>query len=218
MNFGFSHLIVNGCSFTYCQGLKNPLEEGWPKLLADKLGIPVINLSKPGSGNDRIFRTTIDSIYTNPVPNPLYVIAFSHSSRREEYLNTKRDSTIDEYTNIHLNQSATIELERILMLEYNQLEYSKRKLRYWLALVNTFKVNNISYLTTDFIQDKPEDLQILIKNHKPIYDAINNDPNRIENREAIINNIPTLPCGHDDYPAMTVIADYLYKEIEKRWH
>lgn len=216
MNFGFSHLVVNGCSFTYCQGLRDPLNEGWPKLLADKLGVPVINLAEKGCGNDRILRTTLEHIYFNKLPNPLYIMAFSHSSRREEYY-----SEIDSYKLLNVVNRPFDELtdyERGYVLNYDVLEYGKSKTRFWLSLQNTFKANNIAYLMTDWIPDKSDDLEVLSEKYKPLYDAINNDPNRVEDLELITRDIPKLPCGHDDYPSMPVVADYLYKEIEKRWH
>jgi hypothetical protein len=211
MNFGFSHLIVNGCSYTSCVGLENPDEDGWPKLLANRLGVPLINLAEPGSGNDRLFRTTVDHVYNNPLPNPLYLLAFSHSSRREEYLgHSKKD-----YYNLHLNHAAQTELERILITEYNQIEYSKTKLRYWVTIVNTLKANNISYLTTDFMPD----FELNPRNYSPdLYDAVNTDINRIEDFFRLCDGLPKLPCGHETLTTMKIIAEYAYKEIEKRWH
>ena len=210
MSFGFTHLVVNGCSYTRCVGLKNPSKDGWPALLANMLGVQLIDLATPGGGNGAIFRTTLDFIHTNPLPNPLYLIAFSHSSRREEYLQSK-----GAYCNLHLNQLMTTNLEKILISEYNQLEYSKNKLRYWLATVNTLKANNISYLTTDFMPDFDIDLST----HCPeLYAAVNNDSNRIEDFFKLCIGLPKLPCGHEDLPAMQIIADYAYNEIKKRWH
>ena len=37
-----THLVVNGCSWTYCQGLDDPKTQGWPALLAKKLGVEVL--------------------------------------------------------------------------------------------------------------------------------------------------------------------------------
>lgn len=216
MNFGFSHLIVNGCSFTYCQGLNNPLEEGWPKLLADKLGIPVTNLAKKGRGNDRIYRTTLNNLYFNNFPNPLYIIAFSHSSRREEYYTKTDDYRLLNVKNRDFDELT--DFEKGYVLNFNRLEYAKSKIRYWLGLQNTFKVNNISYLMTDYMLDDYDVLQEVLKTYKPLYDAVQNDPNKVQDLELLTKVMPKLPCGHDDYPAMPVIADYLYKEIEKRWH
>ena len=86
-NVKLSHLVVNGCSFTYCQGLENPAEQGWPALLANKLKVPVVNLAIPGSGNDAIFRRTYEYFYLNKKHNnfPLFINVWSFSGSREEF-------------------------------------------------------------------------------------------------------------------------------------
>lgn len=235
MNTDFSHLVVNGCSFTYCQGLENPLTEGWPNLLAEKLNIPLVNLASPGAGNDRIVRTTVEYLYNNPLPNPLYVIAFSHSSRREEFYNDIKKYKL--ISGVHRKSiSDYTPYEQGYLENFNVLEYSKIKVRLWLSLVNTFKANNIHYLTTDFIPDRPEEIVNLristpsrldgniVNGDNPklgyakLWDAINKeDANRITDLEQITRPIGKLPCGHDDYPAMPVLANYIYEEIRKRW-
>lgn len=216
MNFGFTHLVVNGCSFTYCQGLDDPLVEGWPKLLADKLKIPLTNLAEPGCGNGRILRTTTDFLYENPLRKPLYIIAFSHSSRREEYYRI-----INSYKQIQVYKKPINQLtdyEKAYIENFDILEYSKMKARNWVNLINTFKANNIDYLTTDFIPDTTEEIETLQLTHKHMWETIENDVNRIENLSRVTQGLKKLPCGHEDYPTMPIIADYIYKEIEKRWH
>jgi hypothetical protein len=47
-----THLVVNGCSWTYGTGLAHPKEQAWPALLAKQLGVPLVNLAIQGSGND----------------------------------------------------------------------------------------------------------------------------------------------------------------------
>jgi hypothetical protein len=219
MTNNFSHLVVNGCSFTYCEGLRYPLLEGWPKLLAEKLDVPLINLAKPGTGNDRIVRTTVEHIYKNPLPNPLYIIAFSHSSRREEYYRFFRGAPLNDYQQLHFNQPKDLtESVRFFVENYNPIVYSQKKIRLWLSIVNTFKANNISYLTTDFIPDLTKDIIKLKSSYGELLDAVNNDPNRLVNLEQLTRDIAKLPCGHEDYPAMPVLANYIHEEIRKRWH
>jgi hypothetical protein len=214
MNFGFSHLVVNGCSFTYCQGLDNPLEEGWPKLLADKLSIPLINIAENGCGNGRIARTTVDFLYENPLPNPLYVIAFSHASRRDEYY-----KNANNYRQIHVYKPLDLltDYEKAYLDNFDILEQSKVKARHWIGLVNTFKANNIKYLVTDFIPDSSDEIQQLKTTHNNMWEAIESDINRIEHLCSLTIGMSKLPCGHDDYPTMPLLANYVYEEIRKRW-
>jgi hypothetical protein len=84
-------------------------------------------------------------------------------------------------------------------------------------MVNTFKANNISYLTTDFIPDLPKDIIKLKNSYSELWDAVNNDPNRIIDLEQLTRGLDKLPCGHEDYPAMPILANYIHEEIRKRW-
>ncbi len=230
MNSDFSHLVVNGCSFTYCQGLQSPLTEGWPNLLAEKLNIPLVNLASPGAGNDRIVRTTIEYLYNNPLPNPLYVIVFSHSSRREEFYKDIKDYRLISGINNKSISNYTL-FEQGYLENFDILEYSKIKIRLWLSLVNTLKANDIKYLVSDYMPDSPEEILNLrfgptdnAKRVRPrqtydkLWDAIEGDVNRITNLGQLTGSISKLPCGHEDYPAMPVLANYIYEEIRKRWH
>ena len=103
---------------------------------------------------------------------------------------------------------------------FDALEFSKTKTRLWLSLINTLKVNNISYLATDFIPDTTEEIENLKKSYSysSLWDAINNDENRITDLEMITRGRTKLPCGHEDYPTMPIIANYIHEEIRKRWH
>jgi hypothetical protein len=50
-----------------------------------------------------------------------------------------------------------------------------------------------------------------------LWDAVNNDPNRIIDLEQLTRGLDKLPCGHEDYPAMPILANYIHEEIRKRW-
>lgn len=85
-----SHLVVNGCSLTYCQELEDPKAQGWPALLAKKLGVPVVNLAYCGSGNDGIARRSMEYFYKDKKFNnkPFYIHAWSYLARREDIFKT----------------------------------------------------------------------------------------------------------------------------------
>lgn len=86
-------LFTNGCSWTWGGGLEpyfNSENERqqlvWPYYLSKKLGIEkVINLSKTGGSNQRIFRTTFD--YFNKINDQeiIAIIQFTQPSRFEYY-------------------------------------------------------------------------------------------------------------------------------------
>lgn len=86
-------LVVFGCSFVYGHGLEDcfvpplghgstPSKQGWPNILAEKLGYDCVNYSYPGIGN---FEILIKVLQTEFKPDDLVIIAFSYFSRFERY-------------------------------------------------------------------------------------------------------------------------------------
>lgn len=58
-------LITFGCSLTYGQFLENREEECWPKKLANKLGVELINVSEPGASNKQIHYNILNFDFDN---------------------------------------------------------------------------------------------------------------------------------------------------------
>lgn len=97
----FDCLYVNGDSWVYGSELLDPLSDPrdhflpehdryrtshyWPRLLANRLGLDLINGSEAGAGNDRIVRTTVEHIGQLIIEGrrPLAVIAWSQLQRFE---------------------------------------------------------------------------------------------------------------------------------------
>jgi hypothetical protein len=52
-------LVANGCSFTRGEELPDPEARAWPARLADRLGVPCVNLARNASSNRRIVRSTV---------------------------------------------------------------------------------------------------------------------------------------------------------------
>ena len=83
-----SHIVTVGCSFTYCQGLDDKLEIGWPALVAKHFNAQLTNLAQPGIGNDAIYRRTCEYICNNlqfENSKPLIIIAWSQIDRHEQW-------------------------------------------------------------------------------------------------------------------------------------
>jgi hypothetical protein len=55
-------LVVNGCSMARGAELAAPHTESWPELLADELGVELVNISADGGSNRRVVRTTIEEL------------------------------------------------------------------------------------------------------------------------------------------------------------
>ena len=211
-----SHLVVNGCSFTYCDGLDDPSTQGWPALLANKLGVPVVNLAWGGSGNDRIYRKTADYFFKDFGSDPFYIIGMSSSGRREEY-----DRKLGEFFNINLINSYGCptpwrkKLEEILVDNLDPTVLAVKKLNLWLSIINLFKSTNTNYLITDMIGIGHK-LDAKMKEHYPkLYEYVINDPNHF-NFESV-KPLGLLPCGHYDVDAQVRIAGYMYSELTKRY-
>lgn len=222
MALEISHLVTNGCSFTYCQGLYDPPNEGWPKLLADKLGVPVVNLGTPGSSNDGVYRRTYDYFYKN-LPNdskPFYVIAMTMNIRWEAYITEDTFEKINDYMNL-----AAIDHFPLSKAFYSHMDEmgichsQARKLRYWASLLNLFDSTNTPFLTSDYMPDNTESVRNFIKKEYHTLDNfIRTHPNTLRNFSNITANYPkALDKGHDGPEAQIVLADYIYNQIIKRY-
>ena len=115
MNLKISHLVVNGCSYTYGHGICDPVNNGWASIIAKRLGVPLVNLAIPGQGNTAVYRKTMqyfykDLLYDN---NPFYIHAYSQSSRRECYLSS--GSYPQQFLIVAGNSSVT-QLEKEIVL------------------------------------------------------------------------------------------------------
>lgn len=213
-----SHFVVLGCSFAYGQGLENPKEQAWPGLISSKFNIPVVNLASKGGGNDRIMRKLfeyhfLDSKHCN---NPFYIVAFSHSSRREEYLVEP-----DDYYVIDMKKNNTSvdgkEFSKPAISNYNQEIATVKKLMLQSYILDFFKANNINYLVTDSCPDTEDDLINAQKLFLPAYNRVYNDPNKLIDFASISCQFTPLECGHDGVEAQNVIAEYLHNEILSRY-
>ena len=230
----FSHLVVNGCSFTYCQGLEDPATQGWPALLSKKIGVPVVNLAIPGCGNDAIMRTTYRYFYKNlrHHNNPLYIVVLSHSSRKEQFFRYRSGAEYYDYRGLVLDDKAmeaatrrfvqpTIELDKLYDILYaKQLdldECERMKLTYAASILNLFKAHNVSYLLSDYIPGHHDDLDKLKNDHPAMFEYVMSDAYKLEDFNRLTMNLPRLPCGHDGLEAQEVLAEYCYNEIIKRY-
>lgn len=55
-------VVVNGCSMTYGDELRDRLTTGWGAVLAQRLGADLLNLAACAGSNDRIVRLTVDRL------------------------------------------------------------------------------------------------------------------------------------------------------------
>jgi len=216
-----SHLVVNGCSFTYCQGLDNPQINGWPALLANKLNVPVVNLAALGSGCDGIYRRTMEYFHKNLSTNskPFYIISWSAATRREEFLAINRSNPeFNDYCNLHVLRPTTT-LERELSYQFSSYETvkaaEKRKYNYWAGILNLLQNHKVPYFMTDAIPCDYIIKEYLENEYTEIYNFCVNDKYKIVDHETILTNDCWLPCGHFNEKANRIWADYIYNEFIK---
>lgn len=225
-----SHLVVIGCSFSYGDGLENPKDQSWPGLLSKKLNIPVVNLSSRGGGNDRIMRRLYEYHYLNSSKNnnPFYIIPFSHSSRREEYVKTTNDYMVGhsiistgDYIVVDMKPEPKSMKKGLFsapsILNYDPLISARKKLMIQSYIADFFSANNLNYLTTDFMPDVEDELSNLQELYPLVYDKIYSDRFKIEDLEKISRNYAKLPCGHDNIEAQIEIGNYVYDELITRY-
>ncbi len=55
-------VVTNGCSFTHGTSLAEPERTCWPRVLADALDAPLVNLAAGGGSNHRLVRTTVEQL------------------------------------------------------------------------------------------------------------------------------------------------------------
>lgn len=216
MTVDISHLVVIGCSLAYCQGLESPKTQGWPALIANKLGVPVVNLSSKGAGNDKIMRRLFEYHYLNSQydNNPFYIISFSHSSRREEYLHDREDYTVvDMHPESPYRQDGTY-FTGPCLYNYNQAVSSRRKLMIQSYILNFLHHNKLNYLTTDYLPDSdPASLEYVAKLMPSAYNQVYQDKYRLQNFNEFSRMYTPLPCLHDGLEVQREILNYTTPKI-----
>lgn len=218
-----THLVTNGCSFTYCQGLDNPKEQGWPALVAKQLGVPVVNLGIKGCGNDSIHRRTYEYVYENlPTGSkPLVIIAWSQYWRQEQWFNTFPGT----HSPVELNDYSIIAMpydsprgpeEKNLLEHWNDENFYRRTMLYKLSLVNLFKSLDIPYIMSDYASDFK--FQGLEESKAKLPNTVNSS-RFIEGNCMSFADVtyyePKTECGHDGVEAQVVLSDFIMRQIER---
>ncbi|MBU3060418.1 hypothetical protein KO481_02635 [Nocardia sp. NEAU-G5] len=89
-------LVTNGCSCAVGKEMEHPARDGWPVVLAESLGVELVNLARNGSSNRRIIRTLVEQLPTvikqsGYAPDEIMtLVSWSETSRHEHYVGKKR--------------------------------------------------------------------------------------------------------------------------------
>ena len=225
-----SHIVTNGCSFTYCQGLEQPSTQGWPALLAHKFHSNLVNLGLPGVGNDNIHRRTFEYVYKNLSEStddakPLFIIAWSQPWRREGWFNLRgqqygvniKGIEFKDYSIVSFpHENPQDNYERALLDNWNEEDFIRKTLLYTLSLMNLFENQRIPYIMTNYAaySDNKDIVDQVASKFPEIYNAVHNE-NKVQDLHELVYGYPKLPCGHDGEDAQITIANYLHHRINE---
>lgn len=198
-----SHLVVNGCSFTYGAELEDPVNEAWPAHVAKNLGIPVVNIACGSIGNDAIHRRTYEYFYEDLKNdnNPLYIIGFSAFVRKEYWHEAEKF-----YRGIHIADRRIPDMnlaQREFLENYSLEDLYRRTLLFKLSLKNLFVSYNIPHLFVDMMDISENNIaeDIGINKLLSLYNQVKHDPNNIGKIYNKLEN-PTF-CTHGHLDAQT---------------
>lgn len=213
-----SHLVTIGDSFTYCQGLSDPLNESWPVKVAKHFNLPLVNLGRQGAGNDSIYRRTCEYIYKdlNKNSRPFFIVAFTQAWRKEEWYNKHYNNTANNcFMTLALSKEATGDYyERGLFENWNDYGHIRRKFLFMASTIQALKAHNLPYLITDYSSTYDEEAyNKLKKKFFNMYFYVINDRNKIKDFDKLVKNYPKTECGHDGLEAQEVLSNYVISKI-----
>lgn len=215
-----SHLVVNGCSYTYGHGISDPIKDGWASIIAERLGVPLINLAIPGQGNQALFRRTMQYFYKDLLHdnNPFYIHAYTQSSRRECYL---ADANPPHHFYIVDGYRTHSQLEKEIILNSDDYYYclmEQEKLHRWTSINSLLDANNINHLMTDYMPRVDDNTGDFIEKYETILaNELELHPGKLKDFNEVTKDFDKTPCLHETVKGHKHLADYVWKEIEKRY-
>jgi hypothetical protein len=225
LKLDISHLVVNGCSYTYGHGIWDPVSNAWPSLVAKKLGVPLVNLAVPGQSNYAIERRTKAYFLKNLHydNNPFYIHAYTQSQRREVYIAKDHlDHNYQDYRLLDTSDHGKISrLEKEIVFHtdsycLNLLELTK--LNMWHGINCLLDAYNVNHLSTDYMPNVTGSVDEWInKHHYTLKAEIYSHPGKLTNFNVITKDISKTPCLHETEEGHAFLADYIYDQITKRY-
>lgn len=222
-----SHLVTNGCSWTYGQDLYNPLTQSWPARLADLLGLPVVNLAVPGSGNDGIYRRTAEylSLDLDNDVKPLVVIAWSQYWRTEfwnKLLLATHKTTKADYSQIVIpdDGSELTPTQKSLLDQWDLEFHFKRAIMIKFSMYNLLRNFNIPYIMCDYTgnwRECKEQVEIKDTWYASLIKILEKDTNHLNFPLHHVSEPYPRITGHDGPEGSLAIAERLKYEIELRY-
>lgn len=225
-----SHLVVNGCSYTYGQGLPDRLNQNWPSLLAKSLDLPCVNLATPGSSNSAIHRKTYEYILQNAETGsvPLVIIAWSMYWREERFVVLNgEDAGFRQISILHpINDGMFTERpykinSEELQLNWNEDYHLIRNLLLKISLIQLLENLNIPYIMTDYQEDSyqyEESIRYLKPYYQRMWHLVQDHKNHLS--KSIVyytHNMDKCEDGHDGIESQKWIAEYFKGHIAQMY-
>lgn len=217
MNLKISHLVVNGCSYTYGHGIADPINNGWASIIAKRLGVPLVNLAIPGQGNTAIYRRTMQYFYKDLFHhnNPFYIHAYSQSSRREAYLME------DQQYFIVAGMGTVCALEKEIILNSDDHYYcllSQHKLHLWASINNMLDAHNVPHFSSDYMPEVEQHINDFLGEHEVIIkNELETHPSKLQDFNLVTDHLEKTSCLHETEEGHQCLADYIWKNIEKKY-
>ena len=235
-----SHLVVNGCSWTYGMGLEDPITQSWPAQLGKSLNLPVVNLAVPGSGNEGIYRRTAEYVAldnsSQKKVKPLVVIVWSQYWRTE-FWRTGRDigSVVNTpgFSAVPLNSIDPKKLnlknltasQKLIVENWDENYHFQRTLMQKFSLYNLLRSSCIPYINIDYTGELFEYLggnnsNIVLKPwYKEMLNTVTKDNNFLNyGLHGIGQPFSTTPDDGPNGPEGSLaIANKLLEEINARY-
>lgn len=219
-----SHIVTNGCSFTFCQGLPNIKEQGWPGLISKNLNCPLVNLGLPGVGNDSITRRSVEYLLNNislKGGKPLVIIGWSQPWRREawlQYKNKKYYEYQEYYTIAYPLNPKEIDngYQQGLLDHWNEEDHYRRSLMSKISLISFLENYDIPFIMTDFMnqEENKEVSKMVDEKFFGISSVVKNNKFLIEPMHELTSQMAKLPCGHDGVETQVFIANFILSKIK----
>lgn len=219
-----SHIVANGCSFTWGAELENRSTQAWPAILAKKLGVPLVNIARCGTGNGAIHRRTHEYFYSdlNNDNNPFYVIGFSLFTRSETWTRDNKYYKQFQPFNSSIIKTLNLNPEQKEYLDNFDVEDLYRKtLLYKISLKNLFITHNIPHLFLDcmYADDREKEAENICMNKFPnLYNEIKNDANSMGKLSDFLVNPGYCKGGHYDANTNEQIGEIVFSQVCSRYN
>lgn len=219
-----SHLVVNGCSWAFGQGLKNIREEAWAGILSKKLNCDLVNLAIPFSSNEGILRRTCEYIYENKKFNnrPLFVIIFSQIWRKEVWMRNRYGGPCNDYvTMFPWRQIQDNSIQQKAWLDnFDEEDFLRKNMLVKTCLVNLLENHGYPYLIAtnyplnDVKQSSQDDVQKRFPNWFDFYQSVHDVKHSLGD---IIEGLDKTECGHPGPNSNRLVGDFIFSEITKKY-